>query len=195
MDEFKVAIVMVMILIHHEDRKDKILMNISDAKRFEYTLSLFKEYLSSKYGKDYPEYQIIWKVNNDLISGNLLRWSSSDFFPRVVQLKVDNEFNVYDDILLTDDNHQDKFPRDMRNRWFDKYQKDWSSPEQIYLNPVVLLMESIKFIKSNDFVTISDTQPIMYGVKYLSNQITLDFLKLDTDCDIKPVSLIEVSKS
>lgn len=168
-------------------------MNISDAKRFEYTLSLFKECLGGKHEK-YPYYQIIWKIENKLIVGHLLRWSDS-YFPRVAKLKIDNEFNVYDDILPIDDSHQDVFPRDLRNQWFDKYQTDWGGIDQLYLNPEALLLECINFVSSNKFAEITDIQPLMYDVSYLQNSVKLDFLKLDVDCQIEPVSLIQSSQN
>ena len=169
-------------------------MNISDAKRFEYTVHLFKEYLSSRCRKDYPSYQIVWKMNNSLVTGHLLRWNKSNF-PSVVKLKVGDEFAVYDEILPLDDDHQDEFPRDMRNCWYDKYQTHWGVPEPIYLNPVALLLESRKFVSSNNFNEIADDQSILYDVNYLQNSVKLAFLKLDDDTNIEPVSLIKLSQN
>lgn len=169
-------------------------MNLSDAQRFEYTLNLFKEYLSSKRSKNYPDYQIVWKLDNELVVGHLLRWSSSNRSV-LVKLKIDNGLEVYDDILPTDDAHKNSFPRDLRERWFDKYQTNWGIPEQIYLNPVALLTESIKFIQSQNFNEIADIQPVMYNVKYLQSSLKLDFLKLDSDCSLEPVSLIQLSQN
>lgn len=48
-------------------------MNISDAKRLEYTLSLFREYLTAKRRQDYPKYKIVWNYEGQLVTGDLLK--------------------------------------------------------------------------------------------------------------------------
>lgn len=168
-------------------------MNISDAKCLEYTLSLFKEYLSNKLQEDVPTYDIVWSLNNQLISGKLLRWDASHRLP--VKTYVTKEFEPINDPLSIDKKHKDLFPRNIRQAWFDKYEDDWFLPSRLYKNKEMLLIESINFVSGLRSKQIKDIQNRMINVHYLQSNTYLPFLLLKPETELYPVSLIEVSKN
>lgn len=164
-------------------------MNISDAKRLEYSLSLFREYLTIKRRQDYPEYKIVWDYKGQLVTGNLLKWSTTSF-PYLVRSKVTSDFEVYEERLSIDDEHKDVFPRNVRETWFDKFSNQWTSLDDLYSNPEILLQESIKFVNSLNLDDIDQLQYQMLNVNYLYNKLRLKFVLLDPNCDLEPISLI-----
>lgn len=164
-------------------------MNISDAKRLEYTLSFFREYLTAKRRQDYPKYKIIWNYEGQLVTGDLLKWSTTPF-PYLVRPKMTSDFEVYEERLSIDDEHKNVFPRNVREAWFDKFSNQWTSLDDLYSNPEVLLQESIKFVNSLNLDDIDQPQYQMLNVNYLYNKLHLKFVLLAPNCDLAPISLI-----
>lgn len=169
-------------------------MNLSDAKYLEYSLAVFRECLMNSAKNDYSEYKIVWKYNEHLITGNVVRWNSPNYgFPHPVNLKLALEFEPYDEILPLD--NSSKFPRNIREAWFDKYQGQFSVPAKLYLTPEALLPEMINFIESLDLEPIDNLKTQMYNVNFLDNDVHLDFMLLDTNSELIPVSLVKVSEN
>lgn len=171
-------------------------MNLNDAKCLEYTISLFREYIMDKARNqrqqfEIPTYRLVWKMNGSLVSGDLLVWSKRQHLP--VINKVTPDFQIYEDLLSFQNNDKTKFPSNVRDAWFKEYAGPFKNPLNLYKNSALLLTNAISFVDGLKNKQLESINPVMFNVHYLENDANLDFLMLDSDIDLQPVSLISVS--
>lgn len=173
-------------------------MNLNDAKCLEYTISLFREFLvdySRNQGRqnNLPTYRLVWRMNGSLVSGDLLVWSTEHGLPIVHE--VTSNFQIVENLLSFQSNDTSKFPSNVRDAWFKRYTGPFNNPMNLYKKPALLLQNSINFVNGLENKQLQTVNPIMHNVHYLENNAKLEFLMLDPNIDLQPVSLISISEN
>lgn len=166
-------------------------MDLTKANYLEYVLYLFRDYASNN-GKDIPEYRIVWKTKNELFFGTTLSWDSTMHDP--IKTKLNSKFEPLEFHQSISDEHEDKFPTNVRYAWFNKYDKPSNNMLDLCSNPTMLLIEAVDFVNSLDFDD-SPLQPYFKDFESLTTGVKLPFLLVSKDIDLTPVSLIKVEEN
>lgn len=161
------------------------------AKYFDFSIHLAHEFAKNK-GKDnnINKYQVVWLINNKLVAADAFIYQKD----APIIIETDSEWALTETNMYWGNSNED-FPTNVRIPFFKKFDVPFSSFTELYQNSSLLFGEISSFVKELKIPDTANTNNIFYNVKFLGNDINLEFLQLDENVKITPVSLIKVSEN
>lgn len=159
------------------------------AKYFDVSIHLAHEFAKSK-DNSIHKYQVVWLINNKLVAADAFIYQKD----APIKITADSEWSPTEKNMYWGNSNED-FPTNVRIPFFKKFDVPFSSFTELYKNSSLLFDEISSFVKELKITDNANTNNIFYNVKFLGNDINLDFLQLDGKDKIIPVSLIKVSEN
>ena len=164
-------------------------MNMIEAKQFEYAVSLFREYWVSAKHKEDINYKIILKLIIELVSFNTYTIVYEE--PVLYETRYQSTYNSE----ISDYSKENDVFSYIRHFIYDNFlQMNFSDYWLLYEHPEHLF----RFLSTDiDFKRDSSTKldtSFIYNVSKLFSDKKLDFVRVQDNFTVDPVSLIEIPK-